>query len=106
MLSDREALMRKYAKLTTWAVFASIVTALLAWHASAYQPPLGGVLESILGFMEIFYQWLYVVPYLAGAVFGENVHNPNFTIFVVVLFAEVLLLTLVVRYIIVHSRKK
>ena len=64
-------------------VIALVVAAFLQWVASEFRP------EGFLGALQEGMAFLYLLPYVFGAALGSNAHNPNATVFFVVLAAEI-----------------
>jgi hypothetical protein len=87
---------RRFAARHAAVVALSVViAALLYWVSSEYRS------EGILGALQDSSQFVFVVPYIVGAVLGSNVHNPNAIVFfialVVEVYAAIMLTLLVVR---------
>ena len=64
------------------------------WLSSDYRP------EGILGALQVFFKFTVIIPYLVGAIIGNNAHNPNDVAFLISLFIQFYLITIFISIIV------
>ena len=61
---------------------AALLAGAMYWLSSEFRP------SGLLGGLQDGLQFLNLLPYLAGAVFGGSVHSPSSLVFALVLFLQ------------------
>ncbi len=92
--------MKKSTRLTIEITSALVMSSFLIWLAVDFRP---GV---VLGRVQDFLRWLYVLPYVLGIALGKDPHNPNMIVFAIGIFIEVLCIVWAIRYIFIKRGKE
>jgi hypothetical protein len=74
--------MRKLRGALVVALIAAVAAAGMYWLSSDFRP------DGILGTLQISLQPLVFFPYIVGAIFGGNAHEPNSVAFASALFVQ------------------
>jgi len=91
--------MKKNTRLAIEITSALVMSSFLIWLAVDFRP---GV---VLGRVQHFLRWLYVIPYLLGIALGKDLHNPNMIVFAMGIFIEILFIIWLIRYILMRCIK-
>jgi hypothetical protein len=83
----------------TYLALALGLTIFIYWLSSEFRP------DGILGTLQVFFQFTVIVPYIVGAIFGSDAHNPNAIAFFIALFIQLYLIVLLVRFIVLRMKK-
>lgn len=66
----------------TNTLLAGVATAFGSWLSADFRP------DGVLSWLQTLMQPFMFLPYIAGSIFGGNVHSPDGTVFAVTLFLE------------------
>jgi hypothetical protein len=72
--------------------FALGLAIFVYWLSSEFRP------DGILGSLQVLFEFTVIIPYIVGAIFGRNAHNPNGVAFFFALFIQFYLIVLSINY--------
>lgn len=70
------------------------------WLSAEFRP------SGILGTMQELAKGIIVIPYIVGAVFGDNPHNPSGPAFFATLFIQFYFMLMLIRFVIIRWPKE
>jgi hypothetical protein len=76
------------------------VASFVYWLSSEFRP------DGILGILQVYLQPTVFIPYIAGAIFGSNPHNPDSLTFFITLFIQFYVIAIVLRLVFKKIKQK